>query len=163
MSESRSRLSWLAAGALLLGTPAGPYDIALFPTAKAPGARGEARLLPSDSPFGIGVTADGHASYRVRITAAGLPPPRSLGEFGGYVAWASTPDLTHWVRLGAVRNGTVTVGPVELNKFLLVISAEPDTARATHSSRGATVLHGTSPSGWLQSFLTHPLFRGIAQ
>lgn len=163
MRGSRSRLSWLAAGALLVGASAGPYDIALFPTAKAPGARGEARLLPGDSPFGIGVTADGHASYRVRITAAGLPPPRSLGEFGGYVAWAATPDLSHWERLGTVGNGTVTVGPVELNKFLLVISAEPATAGAADSSSGATVLHGISPSGWLQSFLTHPLFRGIAQ
>ena len=58
-------------------------------------------------------------------------------------------------------NGTSTVGPAELNKFLLVITAEPDSAAATHA--GPTVLHGTSPSGWLQSFLTHPLFRGIAQ
>jgi hypothetical protein len=77
------------------------------------------------------------------------------------VAWAATPDLTQWVRLGVVRNGISTVGPVEFNKFLLVITAEPDSAAATHS--GPTVLHGTSPSGWLQSFVTHPLFRGIAQ
>jgi hypothetical protein len=53
------------------------------------------------------------------------------------------------------------VGPVELNKFLLIITAEADTTGAAHA--GPTVLHGTSPSGWLQSFLTHPLFRGIAQ
>jgi hypothetical protein len=50
---------------------------------------------------------------------------------------------------------------VAMNKFLLVITAEADSAPAEHA--GPTVLHGTSPSGWLQSFLTHPLFRGISQ
>jgi hypothetical protein len=156
-----SRLALLAAGALLAATPAGPYDILLHPTTAAPGAEGRARLLPTASPFGIGVTADGRMSFDVRITAARLPPPGSLGRFGGYVAWAATPDLKQWVRLGAVRNGTTVVGPVELNKFLLVISAEPDSAATTHS--GPTILHGISPSAWLQSFITHPLFRGIPQ
>lgn len=156
-------LSWLAtlAASVLVLSGGGPYDIALFPTPVARGASGEARLIPSGSPFGIGVTADGHASYDVRISAAKLPRPERLGKFAAYVAWAATPDLTQWVRLGSVRNGVSTVGPVELNKFLLVITAEPDSSAARHS--GPTVLHGTSPSGWLQSFLTHPLFRGIAQ
>ena len=46
------------------------------------------------------------------------------------------------------------------NKFLLVITAEAEQPlRRSHA--GPTVLHGTSPSGWLQSFLSHPLFRGI--
>lgn len=160
MTTGRSRLAALAAGLLLVNPPGGPYDIALFPTASAPGAHGEARLIPNGSPFGIGVTVDGRSSYNVRISAARLPRPDSLGKFRGYVAWAATPDLKQWVRLGAVGNGTSTVGPVELNKFLLIVTAEPDSA-ATHS--GPTILHGTSPSGWLQSFLTHPLFRGIAQ
>jgi hypothetical protein len=72
-----------------------------------------------------------------------------------------SPDLTGWHRLGPVTNGTTTVGHADLNKFLLVITAEADTSGT--ASRGPTVLHGTSPSGWLQSFLTHPLFRGISQ
>ena len=42
---------------------------------------------------------------------------------------------------------------------MLVITAE---ATATPAERkGPTVLHGISPSGWLQSMITHPLFRGI--
>jgi hypothetical protein len=155
----QSGLAALAAGLLLLRS--GPYDIKLFSTTSAPAARGEARLVPNGSPFGIGVTADGHASYGVRITAERLPRPESLGRFTAYVVWATTPDLTRWERLGTARNGTSTVGPVELNKFLLVITAESDSAPEKHA--GPTVLHGTSPSGWLQSFLTHPLFRGISQ
>jgi hypothetical protein len=156
-----ARLALLAAGALLAGAAAGPYDIVLHPTQSAPGAEGEARLHWAESPFGVSVTAEGHARYDIRITARKLPPPARLGRYRSYVAWAATPDLSRWTRLGAVANGVSTVGPVALNKFLLVITAEADSAPAEHA--GPTVLHGTSPSGWLQSFLTHPLFRGISQ
>jgi hypothetical protein len=138
---------------------AGPYDIPLFSTPKAPAASGSARLVFAQSPFGIAVTADGHAQYDVQVTAAALPAPSSLGKFKAYVAWAATPDLQRWDRLGTISNGTTTVGHVSLNKFLLVITAEADSAPSVHA--GPTVLHGTSPSGWLQSFLNHPLFRGI--
>jgi len=140
---------------------AGPFDIMLLPTPRAPAARGNARLVYAHSPFGIAVTADGRAIYDVQITASGLPAPSGLGAYNTYVAWAVSPDLSQWHRLGPVANGATTVGHAELNKFLLVITAEADSAPA--SSSGPTVLHGTSPSGWLQSFLTHPLFRGISQ
>jgi len=138
---------------------AGPYDIPLFATPKAPSATGSARLVYASSPFGIAVTADGRARYDIQITASNLPALSSLGAYRAYVAWAATPDLATWVRLGTVRNGTSVVGHVDLNKFLLVITAESDSAPVQHA--GPTVLHGTSPSGWLQSFLNHPMFRGI--
>ena len=161
LARSRRRFAALAAGVVLLAPLAGPYDIDLLPTPAAPHAEGRATLIPPGSPFGVGVTEDGHATYHVRISASHLPRPDSLGRYSAYVAWAATPDLTEWVRLGTVGNGTFVVGPVALNKFLLVITAEADSATASHA--GPTVLHGTSPSGWLQSFLTHPLFRGIPQ
>jgi len=140
-------------------TAEGPFDIPLFNTPKAPSAEGHARLVFANSPFGVAVTADGRASYDVRIDATGLPDPPTLGPYSAYVAWAVTTDLKEWHRLGAIANGTHTVGRAELNKFLLVITAESSDNPATHT--GPTVLHGTSPSGWLQSFLSHPLFRGI--
>jgi len=139
----------------------GPYDIPLAPGKAVPGAEGSAVLRFADSPFGVAVTADGRLSYDVRITARGLPDPATLGGYRAYVAWEVSPDLTLWHRLGAVGNGTTTVGRAESNKFLLVITAEPDSAPAGHS--GPTVLHGVSPSTWLQRFLSHPLFRGISQ
>jgi hypothetical protein len=151
-------------GAMLLasrGPGAGPYAIELLPTPAAPAASGSARLQFAQSPFGVAMTADGHATYDIVVDANGLPAPASLGAYTTYVAWAVTPDLTSWVRLGRVGNGKTTVGPVSLNKFLLVLTAEASSAPATHT--GPTVLHGTSPSGWLQSFLTHPLFRGVPQ
>ena len=137
----------------------GPYDIALFGTPKTPHASGEAKLVFAESPFGVAVTPDGRARYDVHITAAGLPEPSSLGSYSAYVAWAVTPDLAQWKRLGVVHEGTSTVGSAAFNKFLLVITAEANPAPEAHA--GPIVLHGTSPSGWLQSFLTHPLFRGV--
>lgn len=137
----------------------GPYDIALFATAKAPAAKGKARLVSAESPFGIAVTADGRARYDVHIDVTGLPKPSTLGAYETYVAWAVSPDLTVWKPLGAVKNGTSIVGTADLNKFLLVVTAEASADSAAHA--GPTVLHGTSPSGWMQSFLSHPLFRGV--
>lgn len=141
-----------------VGPNLGPYDIRLFPTPAAPAVTGSARLIYAPSPFGVTVTSDGRAIYDVRVTAANLPAPSTLGPYATYVAWAVTPDLSQWVRLGAVANGVSTVGPVDLNKFLVVVAPESSLV-AAHA--GPTVLHGTSPSGWLQVFLTHPLFRGI--
>jgi len=137
----------------------GPYDIALFNTPKAPKAQGKARLVSAESPFGIAVTADGHAVYDAHVTVSGLPAPSTLGTYTTYVAWAVTPDLKQWKRLGVIANGTSTVGTAEFNKFLLVITAEASADSGSHD--GPTVLHGTSPSGWLQTFLAHPLFRGV--
>lgn len=140
------------------GWGGGPYDITLLPTPAVPAAQGTARLVSAPSPFGIAVTADGHARYEIVLQLAGLPAPASLGAYRAYVAWAATPDLKAWTRLGVVANGTATVGVAEYNKFLLVITAESGPEPPARG--GPTVLHGTSPSGWLQSFLAHPLFRG---
>jgi hypothetical protein len=115
----------------------------------------------AQTPSGVAVTVAGHASYDVQITASSLPAPASLGQYTAYVAWVTSTDLSEWHRLGVIANGSTTLGQAELNKFLLVITAETDSAATAHA--GPTILHGTSPSGWLQSFLTHPLFRGIAQ
>ncbi len=114
------------------------------------------------SPFGVAVTTDGRARYDIQVKATGLPAPSVVGTgYRAYVAWATTPDLTQWHRLGTVTNGNSTVGSVAFNKFLFVVTAESSATPAAH--HGPTVLHGTSPSGWLQNFLTHPLFRGPSQ
>ena len=159
MTSGRSVILALVTAAFAAAASAGPFDIPLFNTAKAPSAQGKARLVFASSPFGVAVTADGRASYDVQVDASGLPEPSTLGGYAVYVAWAATTDLTRWTRLGVVRNGHSVVGHAELNKFLLVITAEPSETTSVHG--GPTVLHGTSPSGWLQSFLSHPLFRGI--
>lgn len=144
---------------LLWSAGSGPFDIPLFATSTAPAVEGHARLVYAPSPFGVAVTADGRARYDVRVTVSRLPPPDSLGPYAGYVAWEVATDLSAWHRLGTIGNGTTTVGQADLNKFLLVVTAEADSAATTRS--GPTVLRGNSPSGWLQSFISHPLFRGV--
>lgn len=151
----------LALAATSVGPKPGPYDMALAPGPAAPTARGSARLLFADSPFGVAATADGRLRFDIRVTASGLPTPMALGAYHAYVAWEVSPDLSDWRRLGTISNGVSTVGVADRNKFLFVITAEADTAPAVHT--GPTVLHGTSPSGWLQRFLGHPLFRGAPQ
>ena len=151
-----TRLTLAVAFALLT---ANPYDIKLLNTPKAPSAQGTARLLFAQSPFGVAVTADGRSSYDVQVSLTGLPDPATLGSYKSYIAWAATTDLSKWHRLGPVANGSSTVGKAEDNKFLLVITAEADSTVTDH--KGPTVLHGISPSAWMQSFITHPLFRGI--
>ena len=141
------------------GPRLGPYDIMLFSTASAPSAQGRAKLVIADTPFGFAVTEDGHALYDIQITASKLPAPSTLGAYSAYVAWTTTPDLAHWTRLGRVSNGTTTVGSVDFNKFILVITAAHDSASTSHD--GPTVLHGTSPSGWLQQMMTAPVFHGV--
>ena len=143
----------------LVASALGPYDIRLLNTPNTPTAKGTARLVFAASPFGIAVTNDGTSSYDVQLSLTGLPEPSSLGPYTTYVAWAATTDLGKWHRLGTVTNGSTSVGKIEFNKFLLVISAE---ASGTPSAKkGPTVLHGISPSGFLQSMITHPLFRGV--
>ncbi len=164
-------LGRVAATLALMGLPAalhaqapghreGPYDIPLFNTPRTAGASGAARLVYASSPFGVAVTVDGIDRYDVRTTIQGLPAPASLGPYRAYVAWAVTTDLSKWDRLGAVQNGTTVVGTTAMNKFLLVVTAEANPTVAVHA--GPTVLHGTSPSGWLENFLTHDaFFRGV--
>jgi hypothetical protein len=149
-------------GAILLVASIGPWDMKLFPSTAAPNASGQARLVYAASPFGVAVTADGRARYDIQVKAAGLPAPSAIGGgYHAYVAWAATPDLSQWRRLGTIANGNSTVGSAEFNKFLFVVTAESSATPAAH--HGPTVLHGSSPSAWLQNFLTHPLFRGPSQ
>lgn len=154
-------LGFLALAATGAGPKPGPYDMALAPGPAAPAARGSARLVFADSPFGVAATADGRLRFDIRVTASGLPAPAALGAYRAYVAWEVSPDLSDWRRLGVIANGVSTVGVADRNKFLFVITAEADTAPAAHA--GPTVLHGTSPSGWLQRFVGHPIFRGAPQ
>ena len=156
---SLRRFLLVSASAVAVALPLGPYDIILLNTPKTPTAKGTARLVWAQSPFGVTVTADGRASYDVQLEISGLPAASSLGPYTAYVAWAATTNLDKWYRLGAVKNGTSTVGKVELNKFMFVITAEP--TATPNERKGPTVLHGISPSGWLQSMTTHPLFRGV--
>ena len=121
------RLAAVAAVAVIL--PLGPYDIILLNTPRTPTAKGTARLVWAQSPFGVTVTADGRASYDVQLSLTGLPEPSTLGAYTTYVAWAATTNLDSWHRLGTVKNGISTVGKVELKE---VRQTQRNEARTDH-------------------------------
>ncbi|MBA3445235.1 MAG: multicopper oxidase domain-containing protein [Gemmatimonadales bacterium] len=120
------------------------YCFPLLPADRAPEAGGTAVLQPDASPFGLAVSRDGRVRFRVRLTLAGLPDPPSLGSYDSFVAWATTPDLDPMISLGRVRNGSTVVGPIQLERFMVLISAE---RRAdVRFPTGPFVLRGSSPS-----------------
>ncbi len=124
------------------------YCIDLVAAPDFPAATGAVELLRRASPFGASVTADGQHAWNLRLTLAGLPDPRSLGDYTTYVAWASTPTLDPFIRLGEVRNGVIDAGPVALNTFLVLISAEKSADVAER--RGRLVLRGMSASALMR-------------
>ena len=150
------------AGRLPGGQAADLWCMELLPTGSVAGARGAVYLAPGRSPFGVSVTADGTAVYDLAIAVQGLPDPASLG-YERYVVWAAAPPLAPVVRLGeidvaAVGMGVdpVPIGTVELDKFLVIVTAEEaGTAgegedASSERWRGPIVLRGTSPSMRLQ-------------
>ena len=109
---------------------------------------GTARLLPPASPFGVAVTAAGEQQYDIEFNLRNLPDPSTVGPYTAYVAWATTPQLSPLLKLGAVRNGTIRLGRVTFDRLLILISAE---ASADVSDRaGRLVLRGTSAAVRMQ-------------
>ena len=120
------------------------YCVPLLSTDRAPSATGTAVLQLTSSPFGLAVTRDGRTRVQVALTLSGLPEPRSLGPYSTFVAWATTPELDPVIRLGPVGNGLTVTGPIDLERFLLMVSAEA--SPATRARTGPLVLRGSSPS-----------------
>jgi FtsP/CotA-like multicopper oxidase with cupredoxin domain len=108
------------------------------------GVSGRVELGHIPGPFTIAVTPDGRLRYRPTISITGLPSPASLGKFRIYVAWVAPPTMYPVTRLGEVRNGSVTFPDVDLEKFTILISAEPGLLAKEPSGR--VVLRGQSPS-----------------
>ena len=131
--------------------PAADPDLYCIDLIHAPGlaaASGYVELTPTPSPFGASVTVDGHHRFDLTLRAAGLPDPAALGDYDGYVAWATTPLLRPVRNLGPVSNGSTALGPVDLDKFLVLVTAEAAqdarTAPDGTAWEGRIVLRGTS-------------------
>jgi hypothetical protein len=108
-------------------------------------AGGVVEMFPAAAPTTVALSPEGHHRYELSVTIDGLPEPSRLGAYSLYVAWLTTPGIAAPVRLGVVGNGSTRLGPVELDKFLILVSAE-STATVEHRE-GRLVLRGASPSG----------------
>ena len=124
------------------------YCMALVPAPGLDGLRGSVELAHIPGPFTVAVTRSGQLRYRPVITLGGLPEPRTLGDYTGYVAWAATPEMHRVVRLGTVAVGRTTLREIDLEKFMVLVTAE----RAPHGDepRGRVILRAQSPSTRLQ-------------
>jgi FtsP/CotA-like multicopper oxidase with cupredoxin domain len=124
------------------------YCIELIPAPRIVGASGRVELLMRPGPFTVDVAASGVLRFSPMITLEGLPAPASLGPYFTYVAWVATPVMDPVLRLGEVRNGRAKLPEIDLDKFIILITAEPS-ANVT-SPTGPFVLRGASPSTRLQ-------------
>jgi suppressor of ftsI len=124
------------------------YCIELLARPGIRGASGVVELSPLSSPFSAGVTQDGRLAYRPRFTLSGLPAPSTLGDFTTFVAWAADPTMYPIVKLGEVGNGTWSLEPIDLNKFVILISAER--SADVPDREGRLVLRAQSASARMQ-------------
>ncbi len=124
------------------------YSIDLVPTPDLREVHGEAQLAWAKTPFAVAVSADGHHRYDLEVRLENLPPPSTLGDYTSYVLWVATPLMEPLINLGVVANGDNAVGTVELNQFVVLVSAEanPEATRR----EGRLVLRGRSPSMRIQ-------------
>jgi suppressor of ftsI len=124
------------------------YCLELSAPPGSSGATGVVELGWRPGPFTIPVSADGRLRYTPTTILAGLPTPNALGPYTTYIAWAATPVLHPVVKLGPVANGRTELPAIDLDKFLILITAEAslDVSEPT----GPLVLRGASPSTRLQ-------------
>ena len=133
------------------------YCITLYPAANGADAHGTAQLDWVSNPFTVSVRADGTHRWGLTLALANLPPlPK--GRAPGYMAWAADPSLESVTRLGVVRPGTTRVGPVAFDRFLVLVSAEPDTT--TRTRRGTLLLRGESAGNRMRPADNYQFFLG---
>ncbi len=133
------------------------YCIELLPAAAGGSASGTAQLDWIPSPFTVAVAADGTHRWQLTLTLDSLPSlPR--GRAPGFVAWAAEPSFSHITRLGVVRAGVTALGNVAYDRFLVLISAEPDTTLSER--RGRLVLRGESAANRMRPADNYQFFLG---
>jgi hypothetical protein len=145
--------------ALALGGTTRPplYHIKLDPQNQWVAGSGVADLALAPSPFDVALTADGHVIYDITVTASGLPAPAKVGATQ-YVAWVATADLAHVEEIGPLGPNGKASGHVALNKFIVVVTAEP--AAVGKHWAGPVALTGFSPSTYLENYSGKELFNG---
>jgi len=124
------------------------YGIDLVPTPDLRQVEAEATLEWASSPFGVSVSTTGAHRYELHVSLSNLPPVETLGDYAAYVLWVTTPLMDPLINMGEVTNGTMAMGPVALNQFVVLVSAEA--AADVTSRHGRLVLRGRSPSMRIQ-------------
>ena len=149
-----------ACSAAWMGEPVEPpayYAIELVSTRRVPGARdasGVGNGSFARSPVGVAIAPTGEYIYNVDVQLRGLnAQPR-----GVYTAWLTTASLDQVRRLGALDAGAAIRGQTTWNKFLVVVTLEPDDEARPRWS-GPIVARGMSRSGRMHTMAGHGPFQ----
>ncbi len=139
---------------------AGPeyYRFPLVSTRRVPGtgrAAGTGEVTFSPSPYGIALGEDGSYAYDFTIRFERLKLPKQ----GSFVVWTATPALDQVALAGEMADPTAFSGKVAWNKFLVVVTLEPEFDPAAELWSGPVVIRGMSRSGMMHTMAGHGAFQ----
>lgn len=132
------------------------YQIELVGTRKVPGSRmakGMGTITFAPSPYGVAISPEGTYHYDIDIQLEKAEAP----EGKAFVAWVSTPQLDRIVPIGRLDENLYVTGQVSFNKYLVVITLEPDTEPGQIWT-GPVVARGMSRSGYMHTMAGHGPF-----
>lgn len=144
-------------GSLVPVCLAGPdyYAFELYTTRNIAGtglAKGQVDVQVSgQSPFSVALGMDGSYVYDLRVSIERMKVPRD----GRLVAWVTTPEIDHVARMGALDGDLRVSGAVDWNKFIVVITLEPDDDADATAWNGPVVFRGMSRSGKMHTMVGH--------
>lgn len=136
--------------------PEAYYGIDLVPTKRVPGTgagSGLGEVSFADSPFGVSVSDEGEYVYDIAIRLERLKPPKT----GKLTAWVAKSDLSEVASLGPLDGELRVRGRVAWNKFLVVVTLEPE-GELGNGWRGPIVMRGMSRSGMMHTLAGHGPF-----
>jgi len=134
------------------------YQIKLVTTKNVPGtrlARGTGDVTYAPSPFGVSISGTGSYVYNLDVAIENMKPAPG----GVYAVWVTTPSLDKVELLGTLDDEHRLHGRIEWNKFLVVITLEPDAASLGDMWTGPIVLRGMSRSGMMHTMAGHGPFQ----
>jgi hypothetical protein len=137
--------------------PPAYYAFPMVSTRRVPGtgpATGTGHVSFPSSPFGIAIAADGSYELDVSLEFERLRPAPD----GAYVVWFTTPTLDQVKRVGVLDPELRFQGHVDWNKFLVVVTLEPNPEEAKDTWAGPIVLRGMSRSGLMHTMAGHGPF-----
>lgn len=131
------------------------YSIELVTTKNIPGtglATGRADLsVPDSSPFSVSILPDGSYEYSIHVSLERMKTPTQ----GQLVAWVTTREVDEVERLGKLDENLKVSGKVAWNKFLVVITLEPNQNHTQSMWAGPIVFRGMSRSGMMHTMVGH--------
>lgn len=131
------------------------YAFELYTTRNIPGtglAEGLAEVsISGSSPFSIALGPDGSYVYDIDVSIDRMKVPRQ----GRLVAWVTTPDIDRIERMSALDDNLRAAGSVSWNKFIVVITLEPEDDPSATTWSGPVVFRGMSRSGMMHTMVGH--------